>query len=58
MKVAKVRQDSLAELPVRRRHSRMAFPALTVVMGLKEKVMTRTKNAIGERKGLWSMHSF
>ena len=58
MKVAKVKQDSPAELPVRLQRSREAFPVLVLVMELKEEVATRTKNAVGEVKGLWSTRSF
>lgn len=57
MKAAKVKQDSLAELPVKTpAQQSVAIPALTVVMGLKEEI-TWTKNAVAEGKGLQSMYA-
>lgn len=44
MKLAKVKQDLLAELPVKTpAQQRLAFPALVLVMGLKEEVTVWTK---------------
>lgn len=51
MKVAKVKQDSLAELPVKTpAQQSVAIPALAVVMGLKEEIIW-TKKCPSRRKG-------